>query len=166
MSGELTQGHKRKRQDEGQGDDQVIPASDGTGVTARPPQSAVSTVTSAPIAAILTTSTAHAPINPNRVQAVDSANKQPKRARPMHWNDDVEGVSHLALISESLPPLPEVPNDELKNNVVSKTITENEHLFRIVTPINIDRLKSLLINHPNQTFVSSVLTGLREGFWP
>jgi len=40
---------------------------------------------------------------------------------------------------------------------------ENEHLFSIVTPINIDRLASLWINPP---FVSSVLRGLREGFWP
>jgi len=39
-------------------------------------------------------------------------------------------------------------------------------LFSIVTPINIDRLASLLINHPNPAFVSSVLRSLREGFWP
>ena len=41
----------------------------------------------------------------------------------------------------------------------------NEHLFHIVTPINIYRLESLLVNHPNPPFVASILWGLREGFW-
>jgi hypothetical protein len=54
----------------------------------------------------------------------------------------------------------------MDNQVVMQTIRENEHLFLIVTPIKIDRLASLLVNHPNQPFISSVLTGLRDGFWP
>lgn len=78
----------------------------------------------------------------------------------------MDGVSCLASISETLPPLPQVPSEELRNDVVTKTIHENGHLFRIVTPINIDHLSSLLTNHPNQPFVRSVLTGLHEGFWP
>jgi hypothetical protein len=45
-------------------------------------------------------------------------------------------------------------------------IQNNEHLFDIVTPINIDRFSSLLSNHPNKSYVRSVLKGLREGFWP
>jgi hypothetical protein len=36
----------------------------------------------------------------------------------------------------------------------------------LLTPVNIDRLESLLVNHPNPPFVASVLRGLREGFWP
>lgn len=78
----------------------------------------------------------------------------------------MNGVSRLAQISETLPPLPRVPSKELENDIVTKTIRDNEHLFRIVTPINIDRFASLLTNHPNQPYVQSVLTGLREGFWP
>jgi len=35
-----------------------------------------------------------------------------------------------------------------------------------VTPIKVDRLESLLHNHPNHDFVQSVCRGLREGFWP
>ncbi|KAJ7920425.1 hypothetical protein B0H13DRAFT_2319476 [Mycena leptocephala] len=47
-----------------------------------------------------------------------------------------------------------------------KTLTENQHLFELITPINVDAFESLLMHHPNQPFVSSVITGLREGFWP
>ena len=58
-----------------------------------------------------------------------------------------------------------MPSEELENVVVTNTILNYEHLFRIVTPINIDRLSSLLTNHPNQPLVQSVLTGLREGLY-
>jgi hypothetical protein len=54
----------------------------------------------------------------------------------------------------------------LENEVVTKTIRNNEHLFDIVTPINVNCLASLLTNHPNQPYVQSVLAGLCEGFWP
>jgi hypothetical protein len=47
-----------------------------------------------------------------------------------------------------------------------RTLTENKHLFKLVTPINIDVFQSLLTRHPNQPFVRSVVDGLREGFWP
>ena len=47
-----------------------------------------------------------------------------------------------------------------------KTISENPGLFKIVTPINVDRFQELLVNHPNPLFVASVCAGLRNGFWP
>ena len=100
------------------------------------------------------------------MQIEDSGIKPPKYLRNFYWEGDVDGISCLAKISEFLPPLPSVPDDELKNHAVTKTIKENRHLFDIVTPINICRLESLLINHPNQPFVVSVLSGLCNGFWP
>jgi len=39
-------------------------------------------------------------------------------------------------------------------------------LFKIITPINVDRFEELLSDHPNPLFVHSVCDGLREGFWP
>ena len=96
---------------------------------------------------------------------MDSTVKMTRRAHPFYREGNVEGISCLALISESLPPLPSVPKDELKNDVVTKTISDNEHLFHIITPININCLESLLVNHPNCLFVTSVLQGLCEGFW-
>ncbi|TEB31528.1 hypothetical protein FA13DRAFT_1595492, partial [Coprinellus micaceus] len=63
-------------------------------------------------------------------------------------------------------PLPSPPLSVLHDPIVSTTINENPHLFRIVTPVNIDRFEQLLATHPNQPFVSSVVRSLREGFWP
>jgi cephalosporin hydroxylase len=47
-----------------------------------------------------------------------------------------------------------------------RTIRDNPSLFLVSTPIKIDVFESLLADHPNQPFVRSVCTGLREGFWP
>ncbi|KAH7869240.1 uncharacterized protein C8R40DRAFT_1059904, partial [Lentinula edodes] len=46
------------------------------------------------------------------------------------------------------------------------TIQKNPHLFRVQTPVNVDRLETMLHAHPNQPFVKSILIGLKEGFWP
>ncbi|EJD45973.1 hypothetical protein AURDEDRAFT_21796, partial [Auricularia subglabra TFB-10046 SS5] len=39
-------------------------------------------------------------------------------------------------------------------------------MFKVVSPIKADKLEQLLRTHPNRPFIESVLTGLREGFWP
>ncbi|KAJ7117925.1 hypothetical protein C8R43DRAFT_830931, partial [Mycena crocata] len=62
-------------------------------------------------------------------------------------------------------PLPRPPLSEY-TPAVMKTLEENDHLFKIVSPVDADIFEALLINHPNQPFVHSVVTGLREGFWP
>jgi len=158
MSAAQTQGRKRKRTlDDNPLGDPTICACDGTEATAPPRQTIASTGMFAPTVIVPTTSTAPALTSPKRVLIADSVAKPIKHPRPFYWDGKVEGTSHLALISESLPPLPNVPEDELKNSAVSKTISENEHLFSIVMPVNIDRLTSLLINHPNPPFVDSVL---------
>ena len=62
--------------------------------------------------------------------------------------------------------LPAVPEKELANAGAMKTIRKNPDLFKIVTPINMDRFEDLLRSHPNHPFIKSVCRGLREGFWP
>lgn len=37
--------------------------------------------------------------------------------------------------------------------------------IKVETPFNVERFENLLVDHPNQLFVRSVMTGLREGFW-
>jgi hypothetical protein len=49
---------------------------------------------------------------------------------------------------------------------VVKTIVQNPHLFKIITPINVEWFEALLITHPNQPFIKPVIEGLRCGFWP
>ena len=157
---------KRKRQDN---DDlpgvQEKRACIGTKGLAQPQQNNVSTNTSARTATALDMSMVTVQTNPNRVRN-EGSDRPPRYLRPFYWEGDKDGVSHLASISETLPPLPQVPDKEQENHVVTTTIHDNEHLFDIVTPINIDRFQSLLSNHPNQPYVRSVLKGLREGFWP
>ena len=38
--------------------------------------------------------------------------------------------------------------------------------IEVKTPFNVNKFESLLVDHPNQPFVKSVMTRLREGFWP
>ena len=68
--------------------------------------------------------------------------------------------------TEIAEPLPRPPLSEYKNLVALQTLNEQPDLFRVVSPIQVEVLDRLLKNHPNRKFVSSVLDGLREGFWP
>ena len=63
-------------------------------------------------------------------------------------------------------PLPRPPPQEFSNLEAMCTIRDNPHLFKIITPVRVDRFELLLASHPNQPFVESVCTSLREGFWP
>ncbi|KAG2348112.1 DNA/RNA polymerase [Suillus weaverae] len=78
----------------------------------------------------------------------------------------MSGCSRTALWTETAEPLPRPPPDEFLNLHALQTIEENPSLFVVSTPIKIDVFESLLLDHPNQPFVHSVITGLREGFWP
>ncbi|THU76079.1 hypothetical protein K435DRAFT_879754 [Dendrothele bispora CBS 962.96] len=73
--------------------------------------------------------------------------------------------SKTAWYTEMDKPLPRPPAEEYEG-VAWRTIQENPNLFETHTPISPDRLGSLLNNHPNPSFVESVLTTLREGLWP
>ncbi|KIL70715.1 hypothetical protein M378DRAFT_155654 [Amanita muscaria Koide BX008] len=85
--------------------------------------------------------------------------------RGLLWTHEEIGKSPTALSTRIDPPLPRPGPDELRPEILT-TISEHPELFKIVTPIKIDRFKQLLATHPNQPFVDSVITGLREGFWP
>ena len=63
-------------------------------------------------------------------------------------------------------PLPCPPLEEFSNRDAMKTIHDNRHLFKIVTPINVKRFEELLETHPNQPFVRFVCVSHCEGFWP
>jgi hypothetical protein len=63
---------------------------------------------------------------------------RPKYLRYNIW----DGASHFSRSSadwtETASPLPTIPASELANPIATKTITENPHLFDIVTPIFVD----------------------------
>ncbi|KZV81472.1 hypothetical protein EXIGLDRAFT_585348, partial [Exidia glandulosa HHB12029] len=63
-------------------------------------------------------------------------------------------------------PLPRPPPTEFENTAAVETIASHPELFKIVTPIHVERFRDLLRDHPNRPFVESVIAGLSEGFWP
>ena len=75
-------------------------------------------------------------------------------------------ISPTAACTLSDEPLPRPSLQEFSNLDAMQTIRDNPHLFKIVTPINVDRFESLLETHPNKPFVQSVCISFREGFWP
>ena len=91
----------------------------------------------------------------------------PKYLRHNIWDEDSTALPFSTTRwTETAKPLSTIPQTELTDPVACKTIRENPDLFKIVTPINVDKFESLLHSHPNQEFVASVCGGLREGFWP
>lgn len=63
-------------------------------------------------------------------------------------------------------PLLSPPANEHDNVVALETIRNHPHLFALISPINVNKLKSLLTSHPNRVLVASVCHGFCEGFWP
>ncbi|KAF8985854.1 hypothetical protein BDQ17DRAFT_1259984, partial [Cyathus striatus] len=62
-------------------------------------------------------------------------------------------------------PLLKVPSEIHHNSVIRSLIDNNPHLFKIVTPINVDVFKHYVSHHPNRHFTASICNGLRDGFW-
>jgi hypothetical protein len=92
--------------------------------------------------------------------------KRPRYLRELVWaeNECFESLSILATFTA--PPLPSPPISALSDRAVAETVRSNPDLFRIITPINVDRFYELLAGHPNRELVESVCRGFREGFWP
>ena len=94
--------------------------------------------------------------------------KRPKYLERSVWAnpDSSPSYSPTARCTLTNAPLPRPDPDEFDNTEAMTTIQQNPHLFRIVTPIKVNRFEELLATHPNQPFVESVCVSLREGFWP
>ena len=91
---------------------------------------------------------------------------RPKYLRYNIWDSNSDFSPCTADWTLTAKPLEDPPQSELDDETVKKTIRDNPHLFKIVTPIRVDIFESYLSSHPNQSFVKSVCKGLREGFWP
>ena len=91
---------------------------------------------------------------------------RPKYLRYNLWDSNTDFSPNTSDWTLSAKPLEGPPQSALDDEAVTKTINENPHLFKIVSPIRVDVFESYLTSHPNQPFVKSVCKGLREGFWP
>ena len=120
----------------------------------------VNTSTSAPIAEKAAMLWRNAPIH-----LIGLEPARPKFHRGLLWTLDEDGHSPTALLTLYDTPLPR-PQPNKFHPVVLNTIARNPLLFKLITPINIEVFELLLLSHRNQPFIKSVLTGLREGFWP
>lgn len=69
-----------------------------------------------------------------------------------------------SLISQ--PPFHRPPPHILADPLLRATIDNHPDLFRVVSPINVERFSTLLTHHPNRPLVNSVIMGLTHGFWP
>ena len=92
---------------------------------------------------------------------------QPKCLRYNLWSNEEEssfGYSAtppcLADWTEYAKLLPSVPKSEFENVKALNTIQNNPNLFKIITPVNVDRFEELLKLHPNRPFVESICRGL------
>ncbi|KAF5368147.1 hypothetical protein D9615_010186 [Tricholomella constricta] len=94
----------------------------------------------------------------------------PRFRRGYVWSDSSsphsENISPSALYTETAPPLPMPPSHLLDDPDIKRSLLAMEHHIKVETPFDVDKFESMLHDHPNQPFVESVVTGLREGFWP
>ena len=127
------------------------------------PKKTVSTSTSA--RSVVREDTEKQPVPQRSISEVTDG-MRPKYLRYNIWDPDSDfspSVSDWTLTAE---PLEGPPRSALDDEAVTKTLRENPHLFKIVTPVRVDIFEAYLATHPNQPFVKSVCNGFREGFWP
>ncbi|KIJ24645.1 hypothetical protein M422DRAFT_194440 [Sphaerobolus stellatus SS14] len=103
---------------------------------------------------------------PAKGDRIEERWKKPRYTRGFLWSAEEDPGTPSATSTLHAAALPSPPISELSNKTALATISQNPHLFKIVTPINVSRFESLLKSHPNRPYVQSVCRGLREGFWP
>jgi hypothetical protein len=75
--------------------------------------------------------------------------ERPKWARGFLWAENAASLTPSASSTELADPFPTVPDSVLHDNAVAQTIAAHPSLFKVVTPINVDRFETLLALHPN-----------------
>lgn len=89
-----------------------------------------------------------------------------QRTPTLIWRESDTPRTVSAYSTLTAVPLPSPPRNELRNKVARKTIAQNPDLFKVVSPIKVDVFKKYVKDHPNQSFVQSVVRSLKNGFWP
>ncbi|TFY53164.1 hypothetical protein EVG20_g10240 [Dentipellis fragilis] len=142
----------------------AMPASDGMMNAAPTLLESATTHTSVPNAGLR----GMLPLPAQSTSEEEDSIRAPRHQRGFIWDPDVRSCSSTPAADWSLTaaPLPGPPENELNNIPAQQTLARYPHLFKIVTPINVDKFESLLKDHPNRPFVDSVCRRLREGFWP
>jgi len=66
----------------------------------------------------------------------------------------------------SAAPLPDAPSDDHSKEVWKRAIEPSPDVFRINTPIRVNKLKDILKEFPNTDHLASWVKALTEGLWP
>ncbi|KAF9067394.1 hypothetical protein BDP27DRAFT_1422951 [Rhodocollybia butyracea] len=90
----------------------------------------------------------------------------PRYFRGFAWRETSNCASRTARYTEVDEPLPRPPKHEFNNKEALRTIATHPELFNVSTPIKVGRFREKLNTHPRTKFVSSVVNGLTNGFWP
>ena len=106
------------------------------------------------------------PALPTSSSEVPVTGMRPKHLRHNIWNPDSDFTPNTADWTLTAKPLEGPPQSALDDEPVTRTLRDNPHLFKVVTPVRVDVFEAYLASHPNRNFVDSVCRGLREGFWP
>ncbi|KIJ51973.1 hypothetical protein M422DRAFT_243546 [Sphaerobolus stellatus SS14] len=88
-------------------------------------------------------------IAPSTGDRIDMCWKKLCYTRGFLWSADEEPGTPSAALTIYAVHLPSPPDSELSNKTALVTISENPHLFKIVTPVNVTCFGSLLRPHPN-----------------
>ena len=64
------------------------------------------------------------------------------------WGREDPILSRTVLWTETAKPIPSPPSEEFLNHAACDNVVNNPELFKIVTPVNMDRFQTLLSNHP------------------
>ena len=89
-----------------------------------------------------------------------------QRCPTLIWRESDTPGTTSAYSTLTAPPVPSPPKNELQNKVARRTISQNPDLFKVVSPIKADVFEKHLADHPNPTYVNSVVRSLKNGFWP
>jgi hypothetical protein len=148
--------------------DEALRVEDGMKIVAQTPPQTATTYMYAQNAPTLATSQAIATPQTRNKRPFPNLRweRRPRFVRDFVWSDDYSQDITTALTSETSPPVPEPPRNELLNADKWNVINSQPHLFRISTPVKVDRLYQLLTTHPNRPLVESICKGLKIGFWP
>ncbi|KAF5369108.1 hypothetical protein D9615_010430 [Tricholomella constricta] len=94
----------------------------------------------------------------------------PRFRRGFVWSDShsysPDNISPSALYTETAPPLPSPPSHLVNDPLIQASLHSMRHHVKVDTPFDVDKFEAMLHDHPNRPFVDSVMSGLRNGFWP
>ena len=74
------------------------------------------------------------------------------------WGDSsTKNISPSARYTETVPPLPSPPDHLVNDLVIQATIKQLGDHIKVETSFDVDKLKSLLTDHPNPPLVQSTM---------